>query len=97
MRKFLRTLAARYNGGGIDMKVRDLKMLLLHYGDDDELTINGNNIKVVGKFRTGESYEEFINSAGGVWEGGCGTAPDGEFCGECSSFDCDKCRWKERR
>lgn len=78
------------------MTVRDLKTLLLHYEDDDEVTINNNHIKIVGKFRTGETYEEFINSAGGTWEGGCGTDPDGKFCGQCDYFDCDKCDWKEK-
>ena len=79
------------------MKVRDLKLLLLCYKDDYELTIENNHIKVVGTFRTGETYEEYINSAGGCLESGCGRAPDGSFCGECSHFDCDKCDWKERK
>lgn len=61
------------------MTVRDLKLLLLCYKDTDELTIENNHIKIVGKFRNGETYEEYINSAGGLWEGGCGRAADGNF------------------
>jgi hypothetical protein len=78
------------------MTVKQLMNILSYHEDSDEVTINNNHIKVVGKFRTGESYEEFINSAGGIWEGGCGTDPEGKFCGECSTFDCDKCDWRER-
>lgn len=78
------------------MRVIDLKKLLLCYKDDYELTIANNYIKIVGKFSDGEIYEEYINSAGGTWEGGCGIDPEGGFCGECSHFDCGQCDWKER-
>ena len=37
---------------GLNMTVRDLTKLLSYHEDDDEVTINNNYIKVVGKFRT---------------------------------------------
>ena len=77
------------------MTVGQLRSLLIVHDDNAEVVING--MKIIGKYTTGETFEEFINSAGGTWECGCGTAPDGRFCGECSSFDCDKCDWKERK
>ena len=79
------------------MTVKHLINLLSYHANSDEVIIKDNVIKVSGKFITGESYEEYINSTGGVWEGGCGNAPDGTYCGECSTFDCDKCGWKERK
>lgn len=78
------------------MTVKQLRKLLSRYDDGDEVVIKNNNIHILGVFYTGETFEEFINSAGGVWEGGCGTAPNGKFCGECSTFDCEECGWKER-
>lgn len=77
------------------MTVGQLRSLLIVHDDNAEVVVNG--MKIIGKYTTRETYEEFINSAGGTWEGGCGTAPDGRFCGECSSFDCDRCNWKERK
>lgn len=78
------------------MMVRDLRKILLRYKDEDQVVIDNNIIKVSGKFTSGDGYEELINSAGGTWMDGCGNAPDGRYCGECGSFDCDKCDWKER-
>jgi hypothetical protein len=77
------------------MKVWDLKRLLEAYKDDFDIVIKDNYLKVTGQYYN-DHYEEYINSAGGTWEGGCGNAPNGKFCGECSTFDCDKCDWKER-
>ena len=38
----------------------------------------------------------WIDSAGGYHEGGCGTMPDGTFCGECCKLDCADCSvWKD--
>ena len=79
------------------MTVKHLKTLLSAYKDDFDVVIKNNNIKITGKYYGDDIYEEYINSAGGTWEGGCGNAPDGRFCGECSTFDCDKCGWKERK
>ena len=79
------------------MIVKDLKKILLRYKDTDNVTISKDYIKVAGKFNNGDDYEEFINSAGGIWEGGIGYAPNGKWCGECSTFDCDKCGWEERK
>ena len=78
------------------MTVQHLRKLLRHYDDKDEVAINNNQIKILGVLWNGETYEEHINSAGGTWEGGCGTAPNGKYCGECATFDCDKCDLKER-
>ena len=76
------------------MTVLNLKQILSYYQDDFEVTIQGNVIKVRGRYRPDSTdITEYINSAGGVWEGGCGTAPDGSYCGECSRFECDKCEW----
>lgn len=33
----------------------------------------------------------FYDEVGGYHEGGCGTAPNGHFCGECSKPSCAKC------
>lgn len=34
-----------------------------------------------------------LNTYGGQWDNGVGYAPDGtSCCGECSHFDCSKCR-----
>ncbi len=33
----------------------------------------------------------FFDKAGGFHEGGTGTDPDGNFCGECSRMDCSQC------
>ena len=79
------------------MTVKHLRKLLTNYENEFTVTIENNHIKVAGMYPNGDFYEEFINSAGGTWEGGCGTAPDGKFCGECSTFNCDECGWKERR
>lgn len=79
------------------MTVKHLKKLLSYYDNGDEVVIEDSTIKILGVHWSGETFEEHINSAGGTWEGGCGTAPDGKFCGECSTFDCDECGWKERR
>ena len=79
------------------MKIRDLRRLLLAYKDDFDVVIENGYIKVTGAYYDNYDYEEYINSAGGTWEGGCGNAPDGRFCGECGHFDCDKCDWKERK
>lgn len=78
------------------MTVEQLRKLLSCYDKNDTVIFVGN-IKIIGKYSDGIGYEEFINSAGGVWEGGCGTAPNGTFCGECSTFDCEQCDWRERK
>lgn len=79
------------------MTVQQLRKLLREYADEFTVTIENNHIKVVGMYSSGDLFEEFINSAGGTWEGGIGIAPNGWWCGECSTFDCDKCGgWKER-
>ena len=33
----------------------------------------------------------YHDEVGGYHEGGCGTAPDGTFCGECSKASCNGC------
>ena len=78
------------------MNVRELKRILLRYKVDDKVTIGEGWIKVEGKFNSGDAYEEYINSSGGTWSDGCGTAPNGKFCGECATFNCDKCGWEKR-
>jgi hypothetical protein len=78
------------------MKVKDLKRLLGAYKDDFDVVIKDGYIKVIGQYYSG-TYEEYINTYGGTWQGGCGNAPDGSFCGECGHFDCSKCNWKERK
>ena len=78
------------------MTMKHLKELLSIYKNDAEVIIFDNIIEIKSKLSTGHIHREYINSAGGVWEGGTGVAPDGTYCGECSTFDCDKCGWKER-
>ena len=40
----------------------------------------------------------FLDEAGGWHEGGCGTMPDGTFCGECCNINCAKCFvWQNRQ
>lgn len=73
------------------MKVKHLKELLRCYKDEYEVNIVDNVIKIKGKIDAKHIIEEYINSAGGVWEGGCGINPDGGFCGECTTFNCDDC------
>ena len=46
-------------------------------------------IKVLQK--EDQKDEGFYDEAGGYHEGGCGTDPDGHFCGECSRLNCAKC------
>lgn len=77
------------------MTVKQLKRLLEAYKEDFNIVIENNYIKVTSQYYR-DDYEEYINSAGGTWEGGCGNAPDGTFCGECVHFDCDRCGWEER-
>ncbi len=80
------------------MTVKHLKELLRCYKDEYEVNIIDNVIKIeCGLGIGGYTSNEYINSAGGVWEGGCGMAPDGSLCGECSSFDCDKCGWDKEK
>ena len=78
------------------MTVKQLRKLLRRYDKGDEVVINNNNIKILGVLWTGETFEEHINSAGGLWEGGCGISPGGRFCGECATFNCDECGWEKR-
>ena len=79
------------------MTVKQLRKLLSRYDDGDEVVVKNNNVHILGVFYTGETFEELINSAGGVWEGGCGTAPNGKRCGECATFNCDECGWEKRK
>ena len=38
---------------------------------------------------------KWTDSVGGVHEDGCGWAPNGDFCGECSNESCENCSvWK---
>lgn len=67
------------------MTVKRLKELLSIYQDEYEVIVADNVIQIKGK------DDEYINSYGGVWEGGTGWSPDGNFCGECSHFNCEKC------
>jgi hypothetical protein len=78
------------------MTVKHLIKLLREYADEFTVTIENNHIKVVGMYPSGDLFKEFINSSGGVWEGGCGTAPNGKWCGECATFNCDECGWEKR-
>jgi hypothetical protein len=40
----------------------------------------------------------WIDSVGGIHEGGCGTMPDGTFCGECCNEDCNECAvWQKKQ
>lgn len=40
----------------------------------------------------------FYDEVGGYHEGGCGTGPDGVFCGECSESSCAGCpAWLRRQ
>jgi hypothetical protein len=80
------------------MTIKRLKELLQCYKDEYEVCIIDNVIEIKGKVDADYIHREYINSAGGVWEGGCGMAPDGSLCGECSTFNCDKCGgWKRRK
>lgn len=55
-------------------------------------------IKVLQKETGLEPDDGFYDEAGGYHEGGCGTGPDGVFCGECSDSNCAKCEvWHRRR
>ena len=55
-------------------------------------------IKVLQKEPGLESDDGFYDEVGGYHEGGCGTGPDGVFCGECSSSSCAGCEvWRRRR
>lgn len=48
-------------------------------------------IKVIQKVPSLEPDDGFLDEVGGYHEGGCGTGPDGVFCGECSSSSCVGC------
>ena len=40
----------------------------------------------------------YYDEVGGFHEGGCGTSPSGEFCGECSKQSCKDCVvWKKEQ
>jgi len=75
------------------MTIKKLREILSYWEDDDIVVVDG--MKIVNKDMLGVTSETYVNSAGGTWEGGCGTAPDGTFCGECSTFNCEQCSWKE--
>lgn len=34
---------------------------------------------------------KWVDSVGGIHEDGCGWAPNGDFCGECSNETCENC------
>ena len=34
---------------------------------------------------------KWVDSVGGIHEDGCGWAPNGDFCGECSNKTCENC------
>lgn len=45
-----------------------------------------------------KDYDYYIvDDIGGIHTDGIGFAPDGTFCGECTSIDCKKCPAKERQ
>lgn len=44
------------------------------------------------------SDDYYIDELGGVHDSGCGWAPDGTFCGECSHMSCKICDvWSEMK
>lgn len=47
-------------------------------------------IKVIQSHEA-EQYPCFYDEVGGYHEGGCGTDPDGSFCGECGNSSCATC------
>ena len=47
--------------------------------------------KLAQRFSAEEKPEGTYDEVGGYHEGGCGTDPDGEFCGECGSASCASC------
>lgn len=78
-----------------------------------ELKIGGQVMTLCGKCldRLREKLEQRVHAeheepqlegcydeVGGYHEGGCGTDPDGEFCGECSNASCASCGvWARKR
>ena len=38
-----------------------------------------------------EDDAKWVDSVGGIHEDGCGWAPNGDFCGECSNKTCENC------
>lgn len=43
------------------------------------------------KIYPAEDDAKWIDSVGGIHEDGCGWAPNGDFCGECSNETCENC------
>ena len=80
------------------MTMKHLRGLLSIYKNEDDVTIIDNVIEIKRTMSTGHTHKEYINSYGGVWEGGTGVSPDGTYCGECSHFNCEKCSgWNKEK
>lgn len=67
---------------------------------DGRLAVNeyGDEIGIphcIVLFYPTDSDDYYIDEAGGVHDSGCGWAPDGSNCGECSNISCKFCGvWK---
>lgn len=53
---------------------------------------------VGGEICIEEDDAKWTDSVGGIHEDGCGWAPNGDFCGECSNESCENCSvWRNIR
>lgn len=69
------------------MKLKTLKHFIKDIPDEAEVVLNNNMITFLYNGNT-----IVLNSYGSIWDSGIGYKNDGTICGECSHFECSKCR-----
>lgn len=55
------------------------------------LEVNKYGDEIIALFYPTDSEDYYIDEVGGVHDSGCGWAPDGSNCGECSNTSCKIC------
>ena len=70
----------------MELTAKDLKNFLKNIPDDAGIIFNSQHIMFWFNHNT-----QGLNKWGAEWDNGVGYI-NGECCGECSHFDCSKCR-----